>query len=53
MMQGQKFRNLLDPYTTHNEYRKFLAKDENKDIKKILFETYAGGVDQSTAASVG
>ena len=53
MMQGQKFRNLLDPYTTHNEYMKFLAKDENKDIKKILFETYAGGVDQSTAARYG
>ena len=32
---------------------KFLAKDENKDIKKILFETYAGGVDQSTAARYG
>jgi len=53
MMQGQKFRNLLDPYTTHNEYMRFLAKEENKDLKKILFETYAGGVDQSTAARYG
>ena len=53
LVQGQKFRNLLDPYTTHREYMKFLGKEENKDIKKILFETYAGGVDQSTAARYG
>ena len=53
LVQGQKFRNLLDPYTTHREYMKFLAREENKDIKKILFETYAGGVDQSTAARYG
>ena len=42
-IQGQKFRNLLDPYTTHDAYMRFL--DENKDIKKSLFETMAGGVD--------
>ena len=42
-IQGQKMRNLLDPYTTHDQYMKFLSK--NKDIKKILFETYAGGVE--------
>jgi len=40
MIQGQKMRNLLDPYTTHDAYMKFL--DQNKDIKKILFETYSG-----------
>ena len=42
-IQGQKMRNLLDPYTTHDQYMKFLSK--NKDIQKILFETYAGGVE--------
>ncbi len=42
---GQKMRNLLDPYTTHDQYMKFL--DQNKDISKILFETMAGGVETS------
>ena len=50
MIQGQKLRNLLDPYTTHDAYMKFLG--ENKDIQKILFETYAGGVE-STANRFG
>ena len=44
-IQAQKMRNLLDPYTTHDAYMKFL--DENKDVQKILFETMAGGVDQT------
>ena len=44
-IQGQKMRNLLDPYTTHDQYMKFL--DENKDIQKILFETMAGGIEQT------
>jgi hypothetical protein len=44
MLQAQKIRNLLDPYTTYDAYMKFL--DENKDVQKILLETMAGGVDR-------
>jgi len=43
VMQGQKMRNLLDPYTTHDAYLAFLNK--NEDVKKTLFETMAGGVE--------
>ena len=43
VIQGQKMRNLLDPYTTHDTYMKFL--DDNEDIRKALFETMAGGID--------
>ena len=43
VVQGQKIRNLLDPYTTHDAYMKFLNKHE--DVKKILFETMSGGVE--------
>ena len=49
LIQGQKMRNFLDPFTTHDEYMKFLNRDENKNIRKILFETYAGGVDTPNA----
>ena len=42
---AQRARNLVDPYTTHDAYMKFL--DENNDVQKILFETMAGGVDAS------
>lgn len=42
-IQAQKFRNLLDPYTTHDAYMAFLK--ENNDVKKTLFETISGGVD--------
>jgi hypothetical protein len=47
MIQAQKIRNLLDPYTTHDAYMKFLG--ENKDVEKILFETMAGGVEQKAS----
>ena len=47
MVQAQKIRNLLDPYTTHDAYMKFL--DENKDVEKILFETMAGGIEQKAS----
>ncbi len=43
MLQAQKMRNLLDPYTTHDAYLKFL--DDNEDARKTLFETMAGGVE--------
>ena len=43
MIQGQKMRNLLDPYTTHDAYMSFLNK--NQDVRKTLFETMAGGVE--------
>ena len=42
-IQGQKIRNLLDPYTTHDAYMSFLEK--NNDVRKTLFETMAGGVE--------
>ena len=43
VMQGQKMRNLLDPYTTHDAYLAFL--DKNESVRKTLFETMAGGVE--------
>ena len=42
-IQAQKMRNLLDPYTTHDAYLKYL--DENESVRKSLFETMAGGVE--------
>ena len=47
---AQRARNLMDPYTTHDAYMKFL--DENQDVQKVLFETMAGGVD-ATAKRYG
>ena len=44
---GQRARNLVDPYTTHDAYMAFLK--ENNDVQKVLFETMAGGVDASAA----
>ena len=32
-IQGDKFRNLADPFTTHDAYMKFL--EENKDIREL------------------
>ena len=42
-IQAQKMRNLLDPYTTHDAYLRFL--DDNESARKNLFETMAGGVE--------
>ncbi len=45
-IQGDKFRNLADPFTTHDAYMKFL--EENKDIRGLLHETVGGtGVEIS------
>ena len=44
-IQVQKMRNLLDPHTTHDAYMSFLK--ENKDLSKVLFESFTGGVDRS------
>ena len=45
-MLGQKFRNLLDPFTTHDAYLGFL--EQHKDVQKILRETYTGGIQRSS-----
>ena len=42
---GQRMRNLMDPYTTKDAYMAFL--EQNKDIKKILYETLTGGIERS------
>jgi len=42
---GQKFSNLLDPYTTHDAYMAFLK--ENKKARDILFETVSGGIERT------
>lgn len=42
---GQRMRNLMDPYTTKDAYMAFL--EQNKDVKKILFETLTGGIERS------
>lgn len=41
----EKARHLMDPYTTHDTYMKFLS--ENKDLSKVLFETVSGGVERT------
>jgi len=44
-VQAQKFRNLLDPYTTHDAYMRFLSEANNEATRKKLFETMSGGVE--------
>ena len=44
-LQVQKIRNLLDPYTTHDAYMKFLNDPDNEKVRKMLFETLSGGVE--------
>jgi len=44
-IQSQKFRNLLDPYTTHDAYMRFLSEANNEATRKRLFETMSGGVE--------
>lgn len=44
-MQAEKMKYVLDPYTTHDAYMKFL--DQHKDVKKVLFESFTGGVERS------
>jgi len=44
-IQAQKMRNLMDPHTTHDAYMSFLT--QNKDLSKVLFESFTGGVDRS------
>ena len=44
-IQSQKFRNLLDPYTTHDAYMRFLSDANNEATRKKLFETMSGGVE--------
>ena len=44
-MVAQKMRYLLDPFTTHDAYMKFLSENEN--VSKILFETVSSGVERS------
>ena len=39
---ANKMRYLMDPFTTHDAYMKFLK--ENDDVSKVLFETVSGGV---------
>lgn len=46
-MVAQKMRYLMDPFTTHDAYMKFLK--ENDDVSKVLFETVTGGVERSAA----
>jgi hypothetical protein len=45
-IQAQKMKNLMDPYTTHDAYMAFL--EQNKDISKVLFESFSGGVERSS-----
>jgi len=44
-MIGQKLKNLADPLTTKDAYLAFL--DQNKDVGRILRETYAGGIERT------
>jgi len=42
---AQKMRFLMDPFTTHDAYMKFIK--ENEATGKVLFETVTGGIDRS------
>ena len=44
-VQSQKFRNLLDPYTTHDAYMRFLSETNNEVVRNKLFATMSGGVE--------
>jgi len=44
-IQGQRMRNFADPYTTYDAYMRLLKK--NPEIEKILFESFAGGIERS------
>ena len=44
-IQSQKFRNLLDPYTTHDAYMRFLSESNNEVVRNKLFATMSGGVE--------
>ena len=44
-IQAQKFRNLLDPYTTHDAYMRFLSEANNETVRNKLFATMSGGVE--------
>ena len=44
-IQGQKMRNLTDANTTYKVYMQYL--DENKDAKKLLFETIGNAAEAS------
>ena len=45
-MQAEKMKYMLDPYTTHDAYMKFLK--EHEDVSKVLFESFTGGVERSS-----
>jgi len=45
-MQAQRMKNLMDPFTTHDAYMRFL--DGHKDVSKTLFESFSGGVERSS-----
>ena len=44
-MQAEKMKYLMDPFTTHDAYMQFL--DQHKDVSKVLFESFSGGVERS------
>lgn len=44
-MVAQKMRYLVDPYTTHDAYMRFIQ--ENPKLNKILLETFSGGVERN------
>jgi len=50
-VQAQKMKNFVDPYTTHDAYMNLMEqlKDSSgkTDVKGLLFETVAGGVERS------
>ena len=44
-LQGQKLKNLADPYSTYESYMEFLKFDPT--LKKRLFDTFSGGVERT------
>jgi hypothetical protein len=44
-LQGQKLKNLADPYTTYDSYMEFLKFDPK--LRRQLFDTFSGGVERT------
>ena len=44
-LQKEKFKNLVDPYTTYQSYMQIINSDPK--LKKKLFDTFSGGVDRT------
>ena len=45
LLQGQKLKNLADPFSTYETYMEVLRS--NPDLHRRLFETFSGGIERT------